>query len=135
MIGMLSDKQIRGRMNRNNIFVKFARFYLANFRSIKNWASGFLNDVWLILPDIWEVIVDFLWLVLHIILVFLPIWQIYYVIISRYLAPEEIKRLTGRGIEHGAYCRKKEIKEMEAEYKARLDAKASAAPIAGENVC
>ena len=115
MIGMLSDKQIRGRMNRNNIFVKFARFYLANFRSIKNWASGFLNDVWLILPDIWEVIVDFLWLILHIILIFLPIWQIYYVAIAKYLPPEEFKRLTGQKIENGVYCRKKEIKEFENE--------------------
>ena len=102
-------------MNKNNFFVKFARFYLANLKSIKTWASEFLSGVWLILPDIWEIVTDFLKLLSHIILVFLPIWQIYYVIIAKYLTPEEFKKLTGQKIENGVYCRKKEIKEFENE--------------------
>ena len=57
-------------------------------------------------------------LILHVILCFLPIGAIIGIFIAQYLTPDEVKRLVGKGgyrEYYGGYFRKKEIKELENE--------------------
>ena len=105
-------------MSKDNFFVKFGFFYVANLKNIRNKADGIRHTVENIASDIVEIIVDFFVVIIRTVWVFIPVGTIYNVITSKYLEPDEIKRLTGQRLKHGHYCDKKEIKELEKELEA-----------------
>ena len=105
-------------MNKNNFFVKFARFYLANLKGLKDKPSeiwdAVVDDF---IPALVEIISGLLFLILHVILCFLPVSTIIGIFTAQYLTPDEVKRLKGDDgyVYKGGYFFKKEIKELENE--------------------
>jgi hypothetical protein len=99
----------------NNFFVKFAYFYIENFRSIKDNAIYFWDTIADLMPEILGAILDLLGVIVRTIWIFLPVSTVYNIIVSTYLTPEEIKKFLGRRAAYGRYVYKKEIKEIEAE--------------------
>ena len=122
-------------ISKDNFFSKFAHIYIVNIRKMSRagneaWDS-LVDDV---LPGLMSIALDILTITVRAIKCVLPIYEICETFRTQYLTKEELKQKTGINWMDGYYW-KKEVKEMEAEYKAKLDAKASAAPMAGENVC
>ncbi|MDR1837612.1 MAG: hypothetical protein LBQ89_08145 [Treponema sp.] len=99
-------------MSKNNFFVKFAYFYCFNIIKLKKNVMNAWDTIVGIVPEIVDLIADIIQTIVCIFFVFIPIKQIYTVVISKYLSDDEVKRITGVNCNGGnGYYRKKEIKE------------------------
>jgi len=102
-------------MSKDSFFAKFAHFYIANLKCIKDHIVFMWDSLIDAVPEILENILQFFGMIARIVCVILPVRPIYKTITSKYLTPDEVKRLTGARVNRGYYCDKKDIKEMEAE--------------------
>jgi hypothetical protein len=90
-------------MNRNNSFVKFAHFYLANIKGMKDDVDEIWDEIiYELLPSLLKIFCNILIIISRIIFCFLPIKQILCIFATSYLIVKE----NGSKIHSGYYLKK-----------------------------
>jgi len=97
--------------NKNNPFVKFAYFYIANIKGLKDDAIETLEDIFNeLLPSLIKIFFNILAVISRIVYCFLPIKQIRGIFTTCYFVVNENGVTT-----HSGYCLKKDMEKLKEE--------------------
>ena len=100
-------------MSKNNFFVKFAYFYIGNFKGIKDKIVNVWDFITDNLEDLIIIAITPIALIVSFISIFIPIKEIILSCLSVYLTDEEVKKISR--IKDGGYYTKASIKKRKLE--------------------
>jgi len=110
-------------MNKNNLIVKFAHFYVENFKEVAENASEIWDLLCEFLAKLLEIIANFLMIIMRVFLFFIPVLQMIAAKETEYLTlTDEDKEILNPEIKEGYWFKSavREIRKEIKEYKDKL---------------